>query len=598
LLQLVNRPLSVRQSILLCAILCVLYAILAGSAVLQKSATFDEPRHLAVGWLDLWQANYQLSPEQLPLWEYWMALPLGRDSMSLGTEPFNKPLDQRVMGSIYQPPAKGVDLLNRARMMCLPLAVLLAILIALWAGEVAGPAAAVAAMFVFVFDPNWLGHGPLAKNDVAFSLAFFAAFYATWRLGKRFSIPAVVAVILVSALGLGVKLSGLIIAPLVVVCLLARAEMRELWITANRRRRLAAVAGIGLGIVIASYALLWTEYRFRFEAGIDMNASIDVLRWQDVSAAANTDAPTRSALAAWRADTATSAVLWLQSHRLVPQAWAAGYVALRSVDSGNWRAYLLGNVYSGGVWYYFPLALLFKEPLALIGTAIGAAWIGLRSRPIWSWTLLAALIPALVYSALMIGSNLNIGLRHLFPIIPFIDVGIGVAAARVWTGGGRAARFVVVILAVGLAAETLSAYPDFISFFNLACGGERGGISLLSDSNLDWGQDLPLLADWQKQNPTVPLYLDYFGYCDPAVYGIRYRDISNGNVSGLRLPGIAAISATNLQGTYASPQLVQFHRQFDRKHPLQVLGGTIYLFRYTPNDVKPSSGQPADGNLN
>ena len=60
-------------------------------------------------------------------------------------------------------------------------------------------------------------------------------------------------------------------------------------------------------------------------------------------------------------------------------------------------------------------------------------------------------------------------------------------------------RFILTLLTIALAAETTFAFPNFIPFFNLFAGGSRGGFRLLSESNLDWGQDLPALAAWQNR---------------------------------------------------------------------------------------------------
>src|SRR2546426_11865603 len=47
-----------------------------------------------------------------------------------------------------------------------------------------------------------------------------------------------------------------------------------------------------------------------------------------------------------------------------------------------------------------------------------------------------------------------------------------------------------------LFRSTLAARPYFIPFFNVLAGGAKGGVNLLSDSNLDWGQGLPAPRRW------------------------------------------------------------------------------------------------------
>ena len=148
-----------------------------------------------------------------------------------------------------------------------------------------------------------------------------------------------------------------------------------------------------------------------------------------------------------------------------------------------------------------------------------------------------------------------------------------------------AAEGALLALLVLLAVESLSAFPDFLPFFNVAVGGARGGFYLLSDSNLDWGQDLPALAAWQDRHPGRPLYLAYFGNADPASYGIRYHNLPAGYRYGpppeslpARGPATVAISASILQGLYGRPEAGNAYAPFRDRSPDEVLGGSIYLF--------------------
>jgi hypothetical protein len=45
---------------------------------------------------------------------------------------------------------------------------------------------------------------------------------------------------------------------------------------------------------------------------------------------------------------------------------------------------------------------------------------------------------------------------------------------------------------------------------------------LLADSNVDWGQDLPRLAEEVHRLPLKRLYLGYAGSADPAAYALPY----------------------------------------------------------------------------
>jgi hypothetical protein len=140
-------------------------------------------------------------------------------------------------------------------------------------------------------------------------------------------------------------------------------------------------------------------------------------------------------------------------------------------------------------------------------------------------------------------------------------------------------------LAAALALETFAASPNFISFFNIAAGGYENGIHILGDSNLDWGQDLPALREWQKKNRGTHLYLSYFGTVSPEFYGIKARSLPGNYLYGppvtdkpIRLPAVFAISANHLMGFSVGYQVGEQYAAFRKMKPREIIGGTIYLF--------------------
>jgi hypothetical protein len=183
-------------------------------------------------------------------------------------------------------------------------------------------------------------------------------------------------------------------------------------------------------------------------------------------------------------------------------------------------------------------------------------------------------------------SNLNLGLRHVLPIYPFIYLLIGLAAASVASVRPRFFSWCASILGIGLAFESFTAFPNYLSFFNAPSRPYR--LHLLSDSNLDWGQDLLALNRWQQDHPRARLYLCYFGSVDPAIYGIDYINLPGGTYFNREehapdQPGVIAISASRLQGVHLSPELREFYRKLlADQQPSEVLGGSIYLFEYPP----------------
>src|SRR5205823_6222608 len=85
-------------------------------------------------------------------------------------------------------------------------------------------------------------------------------------------------------------------------------------------------------------------------------------------------------------------------------------------------------------------------------------------------------------------------------------------------------------------------------------------IKYLSDSNLDWGQDLKGLGNFLKKQGDCEVLLSYFGTAVPMAYGIRaqglptlweYPKFDHINSASPKKE-FCAVSVTNLQGTYFS----------------------------------------------
>lgn len=285
----------------------------------------------------------------------------------------------------------------------------------------------------------------------------------------------------------------------------------------------------------------------------------------------------------------------LIDYKVLPSPWLHGvlFVHANSVERGT---FLLGEHSSSGWWYYFPLAMLFKTPLAalvaLLAGVAGAIVLLRRTTPPSSaasservkvvWTLVCLGVPFGVYMATAVSANLNIGLRHVLCVYPLMYLGAGLVAARFYDWSPSCVRVAAAVVIAVLSVETLAAWPNYVAYFNVASGGSRGGFRLLGDSNLDWGQDLPLLKRWQDEHRDTPLALAYFGIADnegrtdaqPKYYGIRFVDLPPGAPDPRLLRDhVLAISATYLQGVYSEDYTA--YRQYE---PIAVLGGTIYLF--------------------
>src|SRR4051812_16369567 len=149
----------------LCGAGLLLFAAMSYTAVLKKSATADEPLHALAAYVCTFYGDFRLNPDHPPLWGYWAMLPQLRSSLKIDFDSADWKLLTSFMWSgakfttqtLYRTPGNDPDaFINRSRAMMLGPALLLGAFIALWAGRLAGSAAALIATALFCFDPNFL----------------------------------------------------------------------------------------------------------------------------------------------------------------------------------------------------------------------------------------------------------------------------------------------------------------------------------------------------------------------------------------------------------------------------------------------------------
>jgi hypothetical protein len=160
----------------------------------------------------------------------------------------------------------------------------------------------------------------------------------------------------------------------------------------------------------------------------------------------------------------------------------------------------------------------------------------------------------------------------VLPAIPFLPVLAAIAWSNARSRLSRPAFWAaaLVLLQLGSAA---AAWPAYLSYFNPASRLWGPPISLLDDSNLDWGQDLKSLKDVLSARGISGGYFCYFGSVEPADYGIAL-DADWRRALERRSTGVYAISAQCLIRLRAlHPALFPPRTEFARA------GDSIYLFK-------------------
>jgi len=199
------------------------------------------------------------------------------------------------------------------------------------------------------------------------------------------------------------------------------------------------------------------------------------------------------------------------------------------------------------------------------------------------WRGEAALLSLpLLYFAISLTSGINIGYRHLLPVLPFLFVWVSRLAllfAQVpkgWKWAGRVAL-------TGYAGVTLALFPWHLAYFNLFAGGIDGGYRYLTDSNLDWGQTWKALEHYVDEQTITEFGLSQYTINDPRAYGLDYDPLppwpDAAPVMSRRFnpaPGVYAISATTLQGVVVADS--EMFDYFRKTEPTARVGHAMFVY--------------------
>jgi Dolichyl-phosphate-mannose-protein mannosyltransferase len=461
------------------------------------SQTYDEPAHLATGMEWLERGTYTFEPLHPPLARVAVALAPYLSGLRLTGEK-----DMWVEGDeILLAHNRYVRNLSLARLGVLPFFLLATFVIWHWGRVRYGDAPALVATLLFTTSPAVLAHAGLATTDIALTATFAAALmvFINWLERPSYLRSAVLGV----AVGLAVlsKFSALLFLPACGIAVLAWRWLlergRQESIVANdsfRRGRGLAVA------VMAMILVVWAGYRFSIgpvtPAGLTLHPRIDHLLG------------TSGTFHNWAYSAA--------EFRWTPApAFFRGLAALRDMQANGQKGYLLGQIRLTGWWYFFPVALVVKTPLPfLILIFVGIFYLGKAGWLERNWILVAPVAAALALLLVCMPSHINIGLRHILPIYPFLALIGGVGACRLWSGARPkyVRPAVVLILLAWQLTSSIRAHPDYLAYFNELAGQHPERI--LIDSDLDWGQDLFRLSAALRQRHVEEVSIAYEGSPD------------------------------------------------------------------------------------
>lgn len=500
--------------------------------VRDQSPTMDEPFHLVRGAAYWRTGDLRLQYEHPPL-----AHALGGVLLTLDPE-VPSPADlfgwDRAYGidvarHFLGEPGRPLDRMVFLGRWAIPaLGLLLAALVSRWAGELFGREAGLAALFLCTFEPNILAHSGLMTTDLAVTCTACGACYTFSRWLDRPTGARLLLAGVTLGLALGAKLSALLLLPALGLALL--------WHVWRNKGRLGGLLAGFVALLSLALLVLWALYRF--ESGV-----------------------------------------WATTGTWMPMpTYLENLQRLWQHQTTGQSAFFLGQVSDEGWWHYFPVLLLIKTPLPLLVLLAVGVVAACRSRRT-VWPPVALIFPAF-YFAVSIVSRINIGYRHVLPVVPFVVL----TAAAAFRPASCRARWLAPLrtgLVLWMALASLWIHPYYLAYFNELVGGPDQGYRYAVDSNLDWGQDLKRLKTYLDERGIEQVRLSYFGRVSPEWYGIEYDALPDPlRSSSLPFsplnpePGVYGISASSLQ-LMEDPD---FFDWFRRRRPTAKVGYSIFVY--------------------
>ena len=557
------------------AAVCLFLILLSSQlyfSVRRESQTWDEANHIYTGYRSWTHADFGLNPEHPPLLKLLATAPL------LWSKPTVPALEERyfkedafLRGKEFLYRNDPDKILARTRTFAASLTLLAALVVFFGTREMFGRGAAFIALTLLIFDPNLLAHGALITTDVGLACFMFLSVFMFYRFVKSRSILRLILAGAAVGLVLAVKHTGLLVLPILFLLTICEIVFS---VTSGKRQDIARDALKLLGslalITLIGWAILWSCYRFRYDArpdGLQINPPLaEYVKNLKPSEA-------------WSISTAARC-------HLVPESYLYGLVDVR-LTADYYTSYVLGKVYAHGVWFYFPIVFLIKSTVGVLLLFL-LTLVVIATRRLNHWREITFLVvPTIFYLLVAMTVGMNIGVRHMLVLYVFLYVLIGGATWILCQKSRKWAYVVGIILLIHVASSML-AFPNYIAYANELWGGPSQTHKYLTDSNSDWGQQLKSVKQYLDQRGAQECWFLYFaeGVAEPSYYGIPCKPLPTISTLWLNLPidvpssinGPVLISASNLSGVEFGPGSLDPYGQFKLLKPTAVIDRGVFVF--------------------
>jgi len=564
----------------------VLMVLISFFSVKKDSAIMDEVAHIPAGYSYLKFQDYRLNPEHPPLLKMLSSAPLLFLDLKF---PINHPAwTEEINGQwesgyqfLYHLGNDADQILFWSRLPVIALLILLGIYIWKWARELLDEKWALVTLFLYAFSPTIIAHSHYVTTDLAAACFIFIAFYYFARYLKNPGKKTIIWAGIALGLAQTAKFSAVLLFPcfalLTLIPLLFKKPEGTSW-----GKQIGKYITHFILISLISTAVILVIYMptvLRFSA-IKQQELINEVVGQE---------------------TVKDLLLGLSripGARGLTQYLLGVVMVFIRVGGGNTN-YFLGQVSNQGWYYYFPVCFLLKETISVLILTGLAVLLVLRKmvrnlvknkfkncpQRIKNYCLehiteISMFLFIVVYGVASIQGRLNIGVRHIMIIFPFTYILI-IKEFKIRFSESKykkALTALLLVLLIWIGIGVAITYPSYLAYYNELTGGPKNGYKYITDSNLDWGQDLRRLNEWVEERGITEIKVDYFGGGDPAYYlGDKFVEWHSywGPTTGF-----FAVSATYFSESIYRDDAVyeQSYAYLEKTEPEIVIGHSIRVY--------------------
>lgn len=399
--------------------------------------------------------------------------------------------------------------------------------------------------FFVGFSPSILSHGHYVATDIGVSLFILLAIY---YFSRYITNPSFF-LLFFSSLFFGfaqlAKFSALILIPIFILLAVIYAFASKQWL--QLLKNTALVFLFGYTIVYGVYFLFSinyppetqvknTEYILGFSDPQRAQATKESCSVENLGLTLKSKCVIKEAFIKMSGNFVT---------RPMTQYLTGAWLVFKQSTLAHHPTFFNGTLCDCGRWYYFPTLAFLKEPISgiifiLLGIGGGLVYFAKRkyenSGEVFNYIIshfveFSLLLFVIIYGIYSVRSSLNIGVRHIFPMLVPIYI-LATKAVKKIEINNFYKKVLAGVLIFWFVFEIIFAAPYFISYYNKFGGGLWKGYEYAVDSNYDWGQDLKRLATWIEDSGADRLALNYFGAGDLKYYlGDKFViwDLKNGN---------------------------------------------------------------------